>query len=314
MLCTTTLMRQERMVYSSSWQNLVSDLQSFRLFMERRKGLPMRAFSSGLNPLLQAEAQVFGVLLLAFSSCRCWACRQASVPSWWSGEEAASPQAEVLVPPAETAPTSGLAAPSPAAWARPRPLTTPAVDECVRSSVVRALLSSLAASILLRSCCLCFHLRPLLPPFSPSFPSFSLLAPSFPSVFSSASICWLPCVRQLVIRRVEPRTDTKTPDSLEPTFTWTGSDNKQQAVNQVECSKVMRAVGKRNEKLKQGRWDQEGQWSETGTSLAVQWLRLQVPNAGGPGSSPGWGIRSHRPQWTKILCPSAKTWQGQINK
>ena len=62
----------------------------------------MRAFSSGLNPLLQIEAQVFRVLLLAFSSCR-------------SGEEAASPQAEVLVLPAETAPTSGLAAPSPAA-------------------------------------------------------------------------------------------------------------------------------------------------------------------------------------------------------
>ena len=117
MLCTTTLMRQERMAYSSSWQNLVSDLQSFRLFRERRKSLPMRAFSSGLNPLLQIEAQVFRVLLLAFSSCRCWACRQASVSSCRSGEEAASPQAEVLVLPAETAPTSGLAAPSPAAWA-----------------------------------------------------------------------------------------------------------------------------------------------------------------------------------------------------
>ena len=25
----------------------------------------------------------------------------------------------------------------------------------------------------------------------------------------------------------------------------------------------------------------------------VQWLRLHVPSAGGPGSSPGWGIRSH---------------------
>ena len=30
-----------------------------------------------------------------------------------------------------------------------------------------------------------------------------------------------------------------------------------------------------------------------GTSLVVQWLRLQGPNAGGPGSIPGEGTRSH---------------------
>ena len=30
-----------------------------------------------------------------------------------------------------------------------------------------------------------------------------------------------------------------------------------------------------------------------GTSLVVQWLRHCVPNAGGPGSSPGPGTRSH---------------------
>ncbi|TEA28791.1 hypothetical protein DBR06_SOUSAS24510049, partial [Sousa chinensis] len=27
-------------------------------------------------------------------------------------------------------------------------------------------------------------------------------------------------------------------------------------------------------------------------SLVVQWLRLHTPNAGGPGSIPGWGTRS----------------------
>ena len=30
-----------------------------------------------------------------------------------------------------------------------------------------------------------------------------------------------------------------------------------------------------------------------GTSLVVQWVRLHAPNAGGPGSIPGWGTRSH---------------------
>ena len=30
-----------------------------------------------------------------------------------------------------------------------------------------------------------------------------------------------------------------------------------------------------------------------GTSLVVQWLRLSAPNAGGPGSIPGQGTRSH---------------------
>ena len=31
-------------------------------------------------------------------------------------------------------------------------------------------------------------------------------------------------------------------------------------------------------------------------SLVVQWLRLRAPNAGGPGSIPGQGTRSHMPQ------------------
>ena len=30
-----------------------------------------------------------------------------------------------------------------------------------------------------------------------------------------------------------------------------------------------------------------------GTSSVVQWLRLSAPNAGGPGSIPGQGTRSH---------------------
>ena len=30
-----------------------------------------------------------------------------------------------------------------------------------------------------------------------------------------------------------------------------------------------------------------------GNSLVIQWLRLCTPNAGGPGSTPGQGTRSH---------------------
>ena len=33
-----------------------------------------------------------------------------------------------------------------------------------------------------------------------------------------------------------------------------------------------------------------------GTSPVVQQLRLHAPNAGGPGSIPGWGTRPHMPQ------------------
>ena len=35
---------------------------------------------------------------------------------------------------------------------------------------------------------------------------------------------------------------------------------------------------------------------QVGTSLVVQWLRLHTPSAGGPGSIPGRGTRSHMPQ------------------
>ena len=33
--------------------------------------------------------------------------------------------------------------------------------------------------------------------------------------------------------------------------------------------------------------------TKTGTSLVVQWLRLQAPNAGGPSSTPDQGTRFH---------------------
>ena len=39
--------------------------------------------------------------------------------------------------------------------------------------------------------------------------------------------------------------------------------------------------------------------SDTGTSLVVQQLRLPTPNAGGPGSIPGRGTRSHMHATTK---------------
>ena len=43
-----------------------------------------------------------------------------------------------------------------------------------------------------------------------------------------------------------------------------------------------------------------------GTVLVVQWLRLCVPNAGGPGLIPGWGTRSHY--------AATMTWCSQTNK
>ena len=49
-----------------------------------------------------------------------------------------------------------------------------------------------------------------------------------------------------------------------------------------------------------------------GTSLVVQWLRLCAPYAGGPGSIPGQGTRSHVLQ-LKIPHSATKTWSSQIN-
>ena len=45
----------------------------------------------------------------------------------------------------------------------------------------------------------------------------------------------------------------------------------------------------------------------------VQWLRLQVPKAGGFNSIPGWETRFHILQ-LKIPHAPVKTWGSQINK
>ena len=50
-----------------------------------------------------------------------------------------------------------------------------------------------------------------------------------------------------------------------------------------------------------------------GTSLAVQWLRLHAPNAGGMGSIPGQGTRSHMHAATKSSHATTKE-PAQPNK
>ena len=47
-----------------------------------------------------------------------------------------------------------------------------------------------------------------------------------------------------------------------------------------------------------------------GTALVVQWLRFCIPSAGGSGSMPGQGTRSHTLQ-LKILYATTKTWHRQ---
>ena len=60
------------------------------------------------------------------------------------------------------------------------------------------------------------------------------------------------------------------------------------------------------QKLSTRRWEANVQSeSKTGTSLVVQWLGLHAPDAGGPGSTPGWGTRSHMHAATKS--PQATT-------
>ena len=56
---------------------------------------------------------------------------------------------------------------------------------------------------------------------------------------------------------------------------------------------------------------QDKKW-EIGISLVVQWPRFCAPNAGGPGSIPGQGTRSHVLQ-LKITHSATKTWSSQIN-
>ena len=54
------------------------------------------------------------------------------------------------------------------------------------------------------------------------------------------------------------------------------------------------------------------------TSLVVQWLRLHAPNAGGSGSIPSQGTRSHVLQQSvhmlQLKIPHAETQNSQINK
>ena len=45
---------------------------------------------------------------------------------------------------------------------------------------------------------------------------------------------------------------------------------------------------------------------QQGTSLVVQWLRLQAPNTGGFGSIPGQGTRFHMLQRLNILQPTVR--------
>lgn len=47
-----------------------------------------------------------------------------------------------------------------------------------------------------------------------------------------------------------------------------------------------------------------------GTSLVFQWLQLQTPSAGGLGSVPGWGTRSHIPQLRPRAGKQNKTTQA----
>ena len=51
---------------------------------------------------------------------------------------------------------------------------------------------------------------------------------------------------------------------------------------------------------------------DSGTSLVGQWLRLHAPNAGGPGSIPGQGTRSHTWQ-LGMLRAASKTPRSRMN-
>ena len=63
-----------------------------------------------------------------------------------------------------------------------------------------------------------------------------------------------------------------------------------------------------------GRGNQERELKgDRGTSLVVQWPRPHAPNAGGPGSIPGQGARSHMQQLKKPHT-TTKTWCSQIHE
>ena len=57
----------------------------------------------------------------------------------------------------------------------------------------------------------------------------------------------------------------------------------------------------------------EQHYMKQGTSLVIQQLRLNAPSAGGPGSIPGQGARSHMLQ-LKILSAATNSQHSQIKK
>ena len=56
--------------------------------------------------------------------------------------------------------------------------------------------------------------------------------------------------------------------------------------------------------------------TKTGTSLVIQWLRLQAPNAGGPSSTPDQGTRSHKLQLSVCVQqqkdPACRNWDHAV--
>ena len=75
--------------------------------------------------------------------------------------------------------------------------------------------------------------------------------------------------------------------------------NSYNILNQLQCNKNInlfwKTLWKHNniQMTKQTWWSRK---SDHETSLVVQWLGLHTINAGGPGSIPGQGTRSHMPQ------------------
>ena len=63
-----------------------------------------------------------------------------------------------------------------------------------------------------------------------------------------------------------------------------------------KCQKTGKREGAETREEKE---EEKEKKQEEGTSLVVQWVRPHAPNAGGPGSIPGQGTRSHMHAATK---------------
>ena len=69
-----------------------------------------------------------------------------------------------------------------------------------------------------------------------------------------------------------------------------------------------------------GQQQLESAEEDTGTSLVGRWLRLCIRSAGGQGSVPGQGARSHMPQLRVLMLQlqisraETKPWRSRINK